>query len=70
MYVNVSLCAELQKADEMKSELSQDESGSESEELQHSDVEEGEDHTHEECDEDMVREMYMGTFIWGMEMIL
>ncbi|XP_051751936.1 RNA-binding protein Raly isoform X2 [Ctenopharyngodon idella] len=47
-------CApELQKADEMKSELSQDESGSESEELQHSDVEEGEDHTHEECDEDM-----------------
>ncbi|XP_067230421.1 RNA-binding protein Raly isoform X2 [Chanodichthys erythropterus] len=45
--------AELQKADEMKSELSQDESGSESEELQHSDVEEGEDHTHEECDEDM-----------------
>ncbi|XP_016312720.1 RNA-binding protein Raly-like isoform X2 [Sinocyclocheilus anshuiensis] len=47
-------CAtELQKAEEMKSELSQDESGSESEELQHSDVEDGEEHSHEECDEDM-----------------
>ncbi|XP_016395960.1 RNA-binding protein Raly-like isoform X2 [Sinocyclocheilus rhinocerous] len=47
-------CAtELQKAEEMKSELSQDESGSESEELQHSDVEDGEEHSHKECDEDM-----------------
>ncbi|XP_026068837.1 RNA-binding protein Raly-like isoform X1 [Carassius auratus] len=52
-------CAtELQKADEMKSELFQDESGSESEELQHSDVEEGEEHTHEDCDEDMVRDVW------------
>lgn len=42
----------------MKSELSQDESGSESEELQHSDVEEGEEHTHEDCDEDMVRDVW------------
>ncbi len=50
------LCAELQKAEEMKSEASQDESGSESEELQLSDVEDGEEHTHEECDEDMVRD--------------
>lgn len=40
----------------MKSEASQDESGSESEELQHSDVEDGEEHTHEESDEDMVRD--------------
>ncbi|XP_005172161.1 RNA-binding protein Raly isoform X2 [Danio rerio] len=44
---------ELQKAEDLKSEASQDESGSESEDLQHSDVEEGEDHTHEECDDDM-----------------
>lgn len=44
---------ELQKAEDLKSEASQDESGSESQDLQHSDVEEGEDHTHEECDDDM-----------------
>lgn len=43
----------------MKSELSQDESGSESEDLQHSDVEESEEHTHEECDEDMVRHIWI-----------
>ncbi|XP_056315135.1 RNA-binding protein Raly isoform X2 [Danio aesculapii] len=45
--------AELQKMEDLKSEASQDESGSESEDLQHSDMEEGEDHTHEECDDDM-----------------
>jgi len=53
----------------VKSELSQDESGSESEDLQPSDVEESEDHTHEECDEDMVRACRR-TFIWGMGRIL
>ncbi|KAI7807295.1 RNA-binding protein Raly [Triplophysa rosa] len=47
-------CAtELQKTDEMKSEMSQDESGSESEELQHSDGEEVEDHTLEDDEDDM-----------------
>lgn len=43
----------------MQSEMSQDESGSESEELQHSDVEDGEEHTREECDEDMVRDVWI-----------
>lgn len=47
----------MQKTEDLKSEASQDESGSESEDLQHSDVEEGEDHTHEECDDDMVRQI-------------
>lgn len=51
------VCVELQKADEMKSEMSQDESGSESEDLQHSDGEEVEDHTLEDDDDDMVRIM-------------
>ncbi|XP_030636435.1 RNA-binding protein Raly [Chanos chanos] len=51
-------CAsELRKTEESKSEVSQDESGSETEELaeeaQNSDVEEGEDGTQEECDDDM-----------------
>ncbi|XP_056606552.1 RNA-binding protein Raly [Triplophysa dalaica] len=45
-------CAtEFQKADEMKSEMSQDESGSESDELQHSDGEEVEDHILEDDDD-------------------
>lgn len=63
VYVKDCLCAELQKAEEMKSELSQDESGSESEELQHTDVEDGEEHTHQECDEDMVRHVWIDIYI-------
>ncbi len=58
VYVKDCLCAELQKAEEVKSELSQDESGSESEELQHTDVEDG-----EECDEDMVRHVCIDIYI-------
>lgn len=52
----MDVCVEFQKADEMKSEMSQDESGSESDELQHSEGEEVEDHILED-DDDMVRIM-------------
>lgn len=52
----MDVCVDLQKADEMKSEMSQDESCSESEEFQHSDGEEVEDHILED-DDDMVRIM-------------
>ncbi|TRY95311.1 hypothetical protein DNTS_009051 [Danionella cerebrum] len=45
----------IQRADDVKSEESQDESCSDSEELQNSDVEEPEDHSHLQCIQDMVR---------------
>ncbi|KAL7891904.1 hypothetical protein AOLI_G00013800 [Acnodon oligacanthus] len=50
-------CADLRKVEGSKTGVSPDESCSESEELaedqNHSDVEEGEDNTQEDCDEDL-----------------